>query len=89
MRVRADKIEQEIRSERLLIYKSILEPFILMFTKDTQSHGKRSSRTKSNAEQATELIMSVDYRQSAFKLMLFVNDDVARVQKHDAICIRT
>ena len=80
-RQRAEKLEQEIRSERLQIYDAILEPFILMFTKDLPNQGKRNLRTTSNADKALEIMLSVEYRQTAFKLMLFANDDVARTYK--------
>lgn len=80
-RQRAEKLEQEIRSERLQIYDAILEPFILMFTKDLPNQGRRNSRTTSNADKALDIMLSVEYRQTAFKLMLFANDDVARAYK--------
>ena len=78
LRRRAEKLEEAIRGDRLQVYNDILEPFIMLFTKEESSSGNRAHRGKSNNQRALEIILSLKYRQAAFKLSLFANDDVVR-----------
>ncbi len=75
---RTHRLEQEMREDRLKIYRKILEPLTLMFTKDENSSGSSSGFSKSNQEQATKIILSKEYREAAFDLTLFANDEVVR-----------
>ena len=78
LRLRAVKLEEEIRNDRLQIYNAVLEPFILLFSKEKPLPTKGSGRPQSNEERATTLILSTAYKQSCFRLMLFANDGVTR-----------
>ena len=76
LRRRAEKLEEAIREDRLRIYNDILEPFIILFTKD-ETHAK-SKKGKTKDQRALEIIQSVEYRQAAFKLSLFADDNIVR-----------
>lgn len=78
LRRRSEKLEEAIRGDRLQVYNDILEPFIMLFTKEESSSGNRPHKGKSNKQRALEIILSLKYRQAAFKLSLFANDDVVR-----------
>ena len=83
-RRRLERLESEIREQRIQIYADILEPFIVLFAKDISlpaarsGRGGRGAQPKTKEEVAIEKWTSPDYRRTAFKLSLFANDDVAR-----------
>ena len=76
--MRTEKLEQEIRGDRLQIYNDILQPFIMLFTKEEAAAGSRAQKGKSKEQRALEKMMSPEYREVAFKLTLFANDGVVR-----------
>ena len=78
LRRRAEKLEEEIRGDRLQVYNDILEPFIILFTKEEAFSGNRSQKGKSKDQRALETMLSLKYRQTAFKLTLFANDGVVK-----------
>ena len=78
LRRRAEKLEEEIRGDRLQVYNDILEPFIILFTKEEAFSGNRSHKGKSKDQRALETMLSLKYRQTAFKLTLFANDGVVK-----------
>ena len=83
-RRRIERIESEIREERIQIYTEILDPFIMLFAADhggagsKQGRGSRSGQNKNKQQRAIENITSIDYKKAAFKLSLFASDEVAR-----------
>ena len=83
-RRRIERLESEIREERIQIYADILEPFIILFANDISlpaarsGRGGRGEQPKTKDEVAIEKLTSLDYRRTAFRLSLFANDDVAR-----------
>ena len=83
-RRRLERLESEIREERIQIYADILEPFIILFANDIglpaarSGRGRRGEPPKTKEEVAIEKLTSLDYRRTAFRLSLFANDDVAR-----------
>ena len=77
-RRRAEKLEEAIREDRLAVYNAILEPFIIMFTKEEAFSGNRGQKGRTKEKRLSEIMQSVQYRQSAFKLSLFANDDVVK-----------
>ena len=78
LRSRAAKLEETIRGDRLQIYENILEPFIILFMKEDALSVNRAQRGKTKEQRVLEIMQSVEYRQAAFKLSLFANDDVVR-----------
>ena len=86
-RTRTEELEEGMRSDRLQVYTEVLQPFIILFTKDEafvggrEQRGKPKSkeqRAKSKEQRIVEIMISTEYRQAGFKLSLFANDDVVR-----------
>lgn len=79
LRERANQLEEKLRENRVSIYQKALEPFILSLTKDQGLPKTREFKNKSASEAATEEILSLDYKQNAFQLLLIGSDDVVKV----------
>ncbi|MCK9460077.1 MAG: hypothetical protein M0R80_10600 [Proteobacteria bacterium] len=75
---RARKLEEELREDRLVVYNDILEPFIIIFTKDEGFVHDKSFKGKTKEQVVQEKILSPLYRKAVFKLSLFASDDVVR-----------
>ena len=73
---RANRLEQSMRQDRLKIYQIILEPFVVMFTKDEAALSGSGGMSEANQEKALKMVLSKEYREAAFNLALFANDDV-------------
>lgn len=73
---RASRLETDLREDRLAVYMEILEPFVLVFTKDQGFLGDKAYRGKTKDQVVLELMLSVPYRQAAFRMSLFASDDV-------------
>ena len=78
LRRRAEKLEEAIRDDRLQVYNEILEPFIILFAKEEGLSANGPRRGKTKDQNALEILQSLKYRQTAFKLSLFANDDVVK-----------
>jgi len=75
---RARRLEEELREDRLKVYNQVLEPFIIIFTKDEGIAAEKAYKGKKKETLAQEKILSVSYRQAVFKLSLFASDEVVR-----------
>jgi hypothetical protein len=75
---RARNIEEKLRDDRIQIYQEILEPFIIILTKEEGIATEKAYRGKTKEQIAIEKIVSVKYRQTAFELALIGSDDVVR-----------
>ena len=75
---RARRLEEELREDRLKVYNQVLEPFIIIFTKDEGIAAEKAYKGKKKEILAQEKILSVSYRQAVFKLSLFASDEVVR-----------
>lgn len=73
---RARELEEKLREDRIQIYNDILEPFIMLFTKGNPT--TKNQRNKSYKDLGAEKVMSLEYKQAAFKLSLIGSDDVLR-----------
>lgn len=78
LRLRANELEEKLRDYRTDIYNQILEPFIVIFTKDEGLPKTKEYRGKDHAEAGREKIISLEYKQTAFKLLLMGSDDVVK-----------
>lgn len=78
LRQRAQMLEEELRDDRVQIYSEILEPFIILFTKDEAFTKDKAFRGKDKLQIAQEKILSLSYKQAAFRLSLFADDSVVR-----------
>ncbi len=77
-RQRAQKLEEEIRDERVDVYNNILAPFIAIFSEGLGDSGEPNRRKGRKAKSGAEVMQSIEYRQAAFKLSLFASDEVIR-----------
>ncbi len=75
---RANQLEGAMREDRLKIYQVILEPFVVMFTKDESTLSGTGGISDSNQADAGKIILSKEYREAAFNLALFANDEVLK-----------
>jgi hypothetical protein len=75
---RSRQLEEKLRDDRIGIYNAILEPFILLLTKDEGIPNEKTYRGKTKDQLAIEKIISLEYRQKAFKLSLMGSDHVIR-----------
>lgn len=73
---RAKELEEKLREDRVQIYNDILEPFIMLFTKGKPS--TKNQKNKTYQQLGAEKIMSLEYKQAAFKLSLIGSDEVLR-----------
>jgi|GEM_PF-995173 len=78
LRERSHKLEEALREDRIEVYNQILEPFIILLTKDEGLLNDRAFKGKTKSQIAQEKILSLSYRQAAFKLSLFASDDVVK-----------
>lgn len=78
LRERADELEEKLRGYRTEIYNQILEPFIILFTKDEGLPKDKEYRGKSKVDAASAKIISLEYKQAAFKLLLMGSDEVVK-----------
>ena len=74
------KLEEQLRTDRVAIYKSIIEPFLLMFTSDEAWNAQNKKKGKEDA--LNSLMMSMDYRKTSFLLTLMGSDGVVIAHKN-------
>jgi len=75
---KAIKREEALREDRVEIYNKILEPYIIMFMKPDILAKDPMYKDKSQETAISEILHSVSYRQTAFKLALMGSDEVVR-----------
>lgn len=78
------ELEEKLRDDRIEIYNKILEPFIILlmpeeiFQNDEAFQRDKRFRGKTKDEVGQILMLSMEYRQTAFKLTLMGSDEVVR-----------
>jgi hypothetical protein len=65
-----------MREDRIKVYYGILEPFILMLMTQAAWESEPKNRGKNKMEIATRMLLSLEYRQLAFRLSLIGSDPV-------------
>jgi hypothetical protein len=75
---RQQKREDFLREDRIKLYNEILEPFVIIFTKEEGFLHDKNYRNKTKDQIAQEKIMSLSYKQAAFKFALYADDNVIR-----------
>lgn len=92
VRVRLEEIraaEERLSGERRKVYGELLLPYVQLFTPSrekaqqvlpptTRKESRKQQAEPDHTEQAMARILSVEYRQTAFDLMLIASDDVVR-----------
>ena len=70
------ELEDKLREDRISIYNSILEPFIILLMSDEAWKSDKQNKDKNKNELATGRMLSLDYRRIAFKFSLVGSDAV-------------
>lgn len=71
-------LEDKLREDRIATYNALLEPFFLLLTSEAAFSLDPKYKNKKKDEIAIARMLSVEYRQIAFKLSLVANDTVVR-----------
>lgn len=75
---RIAELEDKLREDRIATYNALLEPFFLLFTSDAAFAQDPKYKGKKKDDLAIARMLSVEYRQIAFKLSLVASDAVVR-----------
>lgn len=70
------QLEGEMREDRLAVYMEILQPFVLVFSKDQGFLQDKAYRGKTKDQVIEEIMVSIDFRRAAFRMSLFASDEV-------------
>lgn len=71
-------LEEKLRDDRIEVYNTILEPFIVILVKDEGIANLKEYRNKTKEQVASDIMLSLKYRQASFRLALFGSDNVVR-----------
>ncbi len=72
------ELEEKLRKDRIGIYNSILEPFIILLMPDAAWQSDNKNKNKDKNALATSKMLSLEYRKIAFQLSLIGNDSVVK-----------
>ena len=71
-----DKLEEQLRDDRIEIYNQILEPFIVLLMSDAAWASDPKNKNKDKFKTATAKMLSLEYRKTSFRLSLIGSDSV-------------
>jgi hypothetical protein len=71
-------LEDKLRDDRIDIYNSILEPFIILLMPDAAWSQDKKNKNKDKSELAISKMLSLEYRKHGFKLALMGSDSVVK-----------
>ena len=72
------ELEDKLREDRIQAYNQILEPFVFFLMPEAAWQTDPKNKGKNKDEIATRLMLSLEYRQNAFKLSLVGADAVVK-----------
>lgn len=72
------ELEEKLREDRIEIYNKILEPFMILLMSDMAFENEKKYKNTSKENVGMSLMLSLDYRQTGFKLALMGSDEVVR-----------
>ena len=72
------KLQEKLREDRIEIYNTILEPYIILFMPDAAWEQDSKNKGKQKDKVALGKMLSLEYRKVAFRLILIANDGVVR-----------
>jgi hypothetical protein len=75
---RRQELEDKLREDRISIYNKLLEPFIILFMTDAAWQADPKNKNKNKGDIATRTMLSLEYRQTAFRLSLICSDAVVK-----------
>jgi len=71
-------LEERLREDRIAIYNAILEPFIILLMSDEAWNSDSKNKGKDKDNIAKKKLLSLDYRQTGFRLSLMGSDEVVK-----------
>ena len=71
-------LEEKLRDDRIDVYNTILDPFVVTLTKDEELAKEKSFRNKSKDQIIGEKMLTLGYKRASFKLVLMGSDNVVR-----------
>ena len=74
----AKSLKTDCARTRISIYNALLEPFIIFFTSDAAWQSDPKNKNKNRGEIFSRMLLSLEYRQTAFRLSLIGSDAVVR-----------
>lgn len=74
------KLEEQLRTDRVEIYKRVIEPFLIAFASDEAWKAENKKMGKNEA--LNSMITSMDYRKTSFFLTLIGSDGVVNAHKN-------
>ena len=75
---RKNELNNKLRDDRIEIYNSILEPFIIILLPDAVWEADKKNKNKDKTDVAVGKMLTLDYRKQGFKLSLMGSDDVVK-----------
>ena len=78
---RIRELEEKLRDERIEIYNTIVEPYIILLTKDEKIAKRpeyKSYKCNTREELIAAILTSVKYRKASFKLVFYGSDPVIK-----------
>lgn len=72
------KLEEKLRNDRINIYNTILEPYVILLMSDTGWQKDHKNKSKDKNAFAQSILFSLEYRKMAFQLSLIGNDEVVK-----------
>ncbi|MCG2588138.1 hypothetical protein [Rhodohalobacter sulfatireducens] len=72
------ELEDKLRDDRIEAYNKILEPFIILLMTDQAWKADPKNRKRDKNKLAQEKMLSLDYKEQAFKLSLVGSDSVVK-----------
>lgn len=72
------ELEDKLREDRIEAYNKILEPFIILLISDQAWKADPKNRNKNKDRIATQKMLSLEYKEQAFKLSLVGSDEVVK-----------
>ena len=70
------ELENKLRDDRIATYNRILEPFVILLMSDAAWAMDKRNKNKDKNELALSKMLSLEYRESGFKLSLIGSDSV-------------
>lgn len=75
---RRQELEDKLREDRIITYDKLLEPFIILFMTDVAWQADPKNKNKNKRDIAMQIMLSLEYRQIAFRLSLIGSDAVVK-----------
>lgn len=79
---RKNALEQKLREDRVKIYNEVVQPYIYMFSSEAIKSERKDLKGKTISEEGLRKLLTVEYRESSFRMLLFGSDGVVRAHNN-------